>query len=189
MLEQSPWAGVRVYGWAYTRRFIKKYAEHYRIQIPIGPWFGKKYGKSTIEYGNLSESEAQDSALCGFLEDPLILENEVRLDLSKRGMFLLRTVQPVCEPGRYMGIFAVCNEYNIRERKAQIQSLSKGGFCEALNRVEAAMREVGEDFEKLKWWYDYETVHVVCALAGPSAQYCIDEVAALPRCRHLAGYS
>ncbi|KAI0738279.1 hypothetical protein C8Q80DRAFT_1124910 [Daedaleopsis nitida] len=141
------------YGWAYTRSFLRAYAERYQLAVSCRPFFCKVIGKDELVYGQLSEEDAKNPSILQFLDD--VLEVTVWQDIEELANIELQRVRPFTE--KYDGMFALYTNYDIRERYAKIDAAVD--IDDVFRLMQEVFTECGHESELL-WWYDSSKLNV-----------------------------
>ncbi len=91
------------YGWAFTQADLMKYAEYYHLETPLMSRLSAKLGKSSVNYAELSESEAKDEDVLAYLKN--VADIAVKQDLENETGIALKVVRPLSE--KYVAVVAM----------------------------------------------------------------------------------
>ncbi|RDX44232.1 hypothetical protein OH76DRAFT_1409343 [Lentinus brumalis] len=91
------------YGWAFTQADLMKYAEYYHLETPLMSRLSAKLGKSSVNYADLSESEAKDEDVLAYLKN--VADIAVKQDLENETGIALKVVRPLSE--KYVAVVAM----------------------------------------------------------------------------------
>ncbi|TFK83282.1 hypothetical protein K466DRAFT_665951 [Polyporus arcularius HHB13444] len=139
------------YGWAFTQADLMKYAEYYQLEMPLMECLSAKLGKSSVNYADLSESDAKDEELLGYLQGVAAIA--VKQDLENETGVLLQVVRPLSE--KYVAVVAMYNHIEANERRKWIEV--HHGLDDTVEAIHQSIRETGVKSRPL-WWYDWKVL-------------------------------
>ncbi|RDX44234.1 hypothetical protein OH76DRAFT_1409346 [Lentinus brumalis] len=138
------------YGWAFTQADLMKYAEYYHLETPLMSRLSAKLGKSSVNYAELSESDAKDEDVLAYLKG--IAAIAVKQDLENETGIALQVVRPLSE--KYVAVVAMYNHIDANERRW----IDVGhGLADTVKTIHQSIREAGVNSRPM-WWYDWKVL-------------------------------
>lgn len=153
---------VLFYGWAFTQEWLWKYAHEHKLKVDLSPrncTNARERKEKTLDYGKLDpalrgKDLPDDRQLCA----RYFVEGAVQQDLEKRCGVFLTPGQPVCDPKKYIGVFALYTNYTVVESYRH-WDLVGTDLDAVVEKMDEAMVECDQETE-LMWWYDINSLSV-----------------------------